>query len=343
MTTSRHMALDAFLDGAGWGDAEWVPLAGDASLRRYVRLRRDGARAVVMDAPPGSGEDVRPFVAIAEWLTARGLSAPDLLARDLDAGFLLLEDLGDDLLARHAGARPAEEGHLYAAAGALLADLQAPPPPHDLPNYNSQMPELAATVVDWYAPDARDRRDAIRARVAEAMDGILDGPPTLVHRDYHGENLLWLPDRSGPARIGLLDFQDAMMGPAEYDLASLVHDPRRDVSPMAVKAATEAYRSATGTPRDLLEARMAICTVQRSLRIIGRVFTRLCLHSGRTGYLRFIPPTWTALQRELRHPALADLRAELTPILPEPDARWLAEMRARAGTLRGRDHASTGA
>lgn len=334
----RPADLHAFLETAGWGGARRDPLAGDASLRRYERLNLSGRPAILMDAPPYTGEDTRPFIAIAAWLTERGFSAPEILARDTTNGFLLLEDLGDDLLAVHAAAHPQDEAALYAAAADLLAELHQHRPP-TLPVYPDQMAALTTTVFDWYAPEHRDRKDALQTAMQAAIDATLTGPRVLVHRDYHAENLLWLPERSGSARIGLLDFQDAMLGPAEYDLASLIHDPRRAVSPGAVEAATQAYLTATGADPDDTQARIAVCSVQRSLRIIGRVFTRLCLHSGRTSYLRFIPPTWVALQRELRHPALTEVRAVLDGLLPTPDADWIAATQARAGAFAGRDHA----
>lgn len=338
--TDRAPLLQTFLSQAGWAAADRTPLAGDASLRRYVRLSMNGARAIVMDAPPHTGEDTRPFIAIADWLTARGFSAPKIIARDPENGFLLLEDLGDDLLAVHAAHTPSQEATLYAAAARVLADLHTHTPP-DLPLYNDQMAALTTTVFDWYAPAHRNRKAELQVAMQRAIDATLTGPQVIVHRDYHAENLLWLPDRAGTARIGLLDFQDAMLGPAEYDLASLIHDPRRAVSPGAAEAATQAYLTATGADPDTTQARIAVCSAQRSLRIIGKVFTRLCLHSGRTSYLRFIPPTWVALQRELQHPALTEVRDLLTDLLPPPDAAWLADIKARAGTLQGHDHAGT--
>ena len=306
--TDRDPLIRDFLKATGWGIATRIPLAGDASLRRYERLVRGTDRAILMDAPPDSGEDTRPFIEIADWLAGHGLSSPRIIARDPDNGLLLLEDL-------HRHVPPAR------------------------PSYPAQMATLAATVFDWYAPEAQDRRDDLTAAMQRAIDTTLTGPEVLVHRDFHAENLIWLPERTGPARIGLLDFQDAMRGPAEYDLASLIHDPRRAVSPRAAQAATTAYLDATDIDPEILHARIAVCSVQRSLRIIGKVFTRLCLHSGRTSYLRFIPPTWVALQRELRHPALDEVRALLVDLLPEPDAAWLADTAARAGTLYGRHRA----
>lgn len=330
--------VDAFLDVAGWGGARRHPLPADASTRRYVRLARGSARAILMVAPPDTAEEVRRFLAIGGWLAARGFSAPAILAAAPDEGLLLLEDLGNRLLATEAAERPGDEAALYAAAGAFLAELHRHDAP-DLPAYPPLMANLSAMVVDWYAPASRDRRDEIEAAVQEVVDLLLSGRPVFVHRDFHAENLLWLPDRDGPARIGVLDYQDAMRGPAAYDLASLIHDPRRPVSAAAMAAATDAYIAATGTDRDALAAQIAAASVQRSLRILGRTFARLALQQGRTSYLRFIPPAWAALQRELRHPALAGLSRTLDGLLPEPDAAFLADLAGRAGSLRGHDHA----
>lgn len=336
--TDRTARRDHFLTTAGWAGATQTPLPGDASLRRYIRLHRDGQPAMLMDAPPDTGEDTRPFIAIADWLTERGFAAPKILARDPENGFLLLEDLGDDLLAEHARTTPSDEPTTYAAAAEVIAALHDHTPP-PLPSYLDQMAGLTTTVFDWFAPAHRDRKPDLQAAMQAAIDATLTGPQGFVHRDYHAENLLWLPGRAGLARVGLLDFQDAMLGPVEYDLASLIHDPRRAVSPLAAESALAAFLAATGANPDETRARIAVCSVQRSLRIIGRVFTRLCLHSGRTSYLRFIPPTWVALQRELQHPALAEVRAVLDGVLPKPDATWLAQTEAQAGTFAGRDHA----
>ena len=337
--TGRAARIDAFLADAGWNDAIREPLPGDASSRRYVRLRRRDATAILMDAPPGTGEDARPFLAIAAWLRGHGLSAPAIPAADVEAGLLLMEDLGPDLLAVHAAREPRAEPALYAAAARTLAAMQSHASPPGLDPYTEAMPELAATIVDWYAPGARDRRDAIREAMAEALSAMPAAAPVLVHRDYHAENLLWLPERDGPARIGLLDFQDAATGPAEYDLASLVDDPRRAVSSEARDAAVTDWLDATGADAEATAARLAVCSAQRSLRIAGRVFTRIALQSGRTGYLRYVPPAITALRRRLEHPALAGMRRVLDGALPEPDAAWRAAIEARAGTRAGQDRA----
>ncbi|WGH77459.1 aminoglycoside phosphotransferase family protein [Jannaschia ovalis] len=335
--SARDRQIDAFLADAGWGAARRVPLAGDASLRRYIRLHGPAGTAMLMDAPPGSGEDVRPFRDLATHLAGQGLSVPRIRAADVPAGLLLLEDLGDALFARHAAAHPGAEPELYAAAGALLGHLHAMPRPAGLPDYRPLMPDLAGLALDWYAPEARAQRPALVAAMAAALDAVA-GPPVFVHRDYHAENLIWLPERAGAARVGLLDFQDAMAGPAAYDLASLIHDPRRAVSPAARRAATEAFRDATGIAADRLDAQIAVTSAQRALRILG-VFARLCLRDGKTRYPEFIPATWQVLQDDLRHPVLAPLR-EICAALPAPDAARLDAIRARAGRLAGRSDAA---
>jgi aminoglycoside/choline kinase family phosphotransferase len=326
--TDRAEALEDFLLHAGWADAQRTPLAGDASRRSYLRLERDGARRIVMDAPASAGQDVRPFLAIGATLAARGLSVPRVEARDEAEGFLLLEDLGDDTYTRLLRRAPAEEPALYAAAAGALARLQADPPPADLSSYPASMPELAALSIDWYAPGGD--RAALVSAMAAALDHPAVAEPVLVHRDFHADNLIWLPGREGAARVGMLDFQDAMKGPREYDLASLIHDPRRPVSEAARRAALTVWGEATARDAETVAAGVAICSAQRCLRILG-VFARLCLRDGKPRYVDFIPATWTALQSDLRHPALAGLRAACAA-LPAPEAARLDMLRAGAGT-----------
>ncbi|WP_371155447.1 tRNA (adenosine(37)-N6)-threonylcarbamoyltransferase complex ATPase subunit type 1 TsaE [Jannaschia sp. 2305UL9-9] len=336
--TRRTDDQERFLDGAGWASANRIPLAGDASPRRYIRLT-DGARpAILMDAAPETGQDVRPFVRISGILADRGLSVPEILAADADRGFLLLEDLGDALFSHVARQDAAAEAMLYGAAGDVLGLLQSAPPPEDLPAYTPQMADLAGLAIDWYAPQSRTRRADLVAAMAAALEDPVMAPSVLTHRDFHADNLIWLPERSGAARVGLLDFQDAMAGPPEYDLASLIHDPRRVVSPTAQDAAMQAYLGATGRSPDDVSRGVAICSAQRSLRILG-VFARLCLRDGKSHYPDFIPRTWAALRRDLDHPALADLRRIVDATLPAPTPEGLETMRSRAGHLAGHEHA----
>jgi aminoglycoside/choline kinase family phosphotransferase len=334
--TDRAESIKTFLDDASWGTAERRRLAGDASARAYDRLTDgDGRRAVLMDAPPEKGEDVRPFVAIAQWLSDRGLSAPQILAADESLGLLLLEDLGDDLYARVCQHAPDRETPLYAAAIDLLADLHrhAPPPlgPYDSAQYRRE----AALATDWYlngatgAPD-----DALRADylgLVEAACTQLDhGNPVCVLRDYHAENLLWLPDRDGAARVGLLDFQDALAGHPAYDLVSLIEDARRDTSAELQAAMTGRYARLTGTDLAALDLAIATLGAQRNLKIVG-IFARLWLRDGKPAYLDLIPRVWRHLMRDLSHPALEGLANLVNRHIPPPEAPVLARLRAGRG------------
>lgn len=332
----RGAARAAFLHAAGWAGARAAPLAGDASLRRYERLRRGGEAAVLMDAPPGTGEDVRPFVAIAEHLASLGLSAPRLRHADPVRGFLLLEDLGDGLYARLLdAAQDGLEGVLYAAAVDLLAELHTHPPPAGLAAYGpAMMAERAALAWRWYrrgaAGEAGDAAGAERA-LRETLERLAPGAPVLVLRDFHAENLLWLPEREGTARVGLLDFQDALAGHRAYDLVSLLGDARRDVSPALREAMLARYLAATGLDPAPFRVAAAALGVQRNLRIIG-VFARLAMHVGRPRYLDLVPRVWAHLCRDLAHPALAPLRP-VVATLPEPTPGRLARLRDLCATV----------
>ena len=327
----RPAAIDRFLDRAGWGGAARRPLAGDASFRRYLRLERDGARAVLMDAPPPM-EDVRPFVRIAAMLRDLDLSAPAVLAADTDHGLLLLEDLGDDTYTRVIGAG-GDETALYGVAVDLLADLQARVAPavlDDLPAYDlARMLDEATVMVDWFLPSVTGapaepglRADYL-ARWHDVLAAAPLGPPTLVLRDYHVDNLMWLGDRQGIAACGLLDFQDAVAGPRAYDLVSLLEDARRDVAPTLAAAMRTRYleRARVDDPAAFGHA-YAVLGAQRNCRIVG-VFARLDRRDGKPHYLRHLPRVWRLIAEDLRHPALGPIREWLDRHVP-PSARGIA-------------------
>jgi aminoglycoside/choline kinase family phosphotransferase len=319
--SDREDALTGFLANAGWGRAERRHLAGDASDRRYERLRLGAVTAVLMDSPPGGVDDPAAFVAMAGHLRRLGLSAPDILAADLRQGFLVLEDLGDDLFARLLLAEPGREPALYLAATDCLLHLQASPALAGLPNLSAaDWAAAAGFALDWYAlaasgtrPDPTEFLD----RLTQAMIAWADGPRVLILRDFHAENLLWLPARAGLAQVGLLDFQLGQLGQPGYDLVSLLQDARRDVSPDTEATMTARFAAATGVDPEAFAAQYATLGAQRALRIIG-VFTRLCLKGGKPGYLRLLPRVWGHLQRNLKHAALADLRPVCDALLPPP-------------------------
>jgi N-acetylmuramate 1-kinase len=318
----RQAAIQAVLAQVGWNGAKRQHLAGDASDRRYERLRQGGETAVLMDNPPGGADDPAAFAAMAAHLRSLGLSAPKVLAADLDHGILLLEDLGDDLFARLLAADPAQEAPLYASAVDVLCHLQATAAPVGLPDLTAKhWAEAAALALEVYAPAATgghpDPSGFLEALVT-AIQAHADGPRVLILRDFHAENLLWLPDRKGLAKVGLLDFQLGQLGQPGYDLVSLLQDARRDVRPETEAAMISRFGAATGA-RDF-DAQYAVLGAQRALRILG-VFTRLCVTGGKPAYVRLIPRVWGQLQRNLAHPALADLAAICDKVLaaPTPD------------------------
>lgn len=326
---TRRAESERFLAQAGWGSAQRRFLAGDASDRSYDRLDRGDRTAVLMDAPPGKGDDPAAFLAIARHLSGLGLSAPAVLAEDLAHGFLLLEDLGDAIYARILTAQPNLEPALYAAAAGVLLHLQSAPPPEGLPDLSAQhWAEAAAFALDWYRLGITDEPCETAPFVTCLSDTLArhaDGPRALILRDFHAENLLWLPERQGLARVGLLDFQLAQMGQPAYDLVSLLQDARRDVSPETEAATCDLFRAATGQDEAQFSASYAALGAQRALRILG-IFARLCMVAGKPGYLRLIPRVWGQLQRNLAHPALAPLATICADLLPEPTPERLSRI-----------------
>ena len=309
----------AFLAASGWGGSRIDPLAGDASFRRYFRIAHDdGRRAVLMDAPPPH-EDPRPFVAVAEYLCSIGLSAPDILARDLDHGLLLLGDFGSDRLRERLDAAPDREAELYATATDVLLHLHAHPHMPGLPVHGiDQWLDEIALFTDWYCPAVGLEVDgeAFRSAWRQVLGGVADdglGPVTVL-RDYHAENVMLVDGRTGVSHFGLLDFQDALAGHPAYDLASVLEDARRDVSPQIERAMIDRYIKSRGDGA-VFEAAYWALAAQRNTRILG-VFVRLWKRDGKPGYRAFQPRMWGLLERDLAHPALAPVKAWFDAFVP---------------------------
>jgi len=320
LTDNREELCRRFLEQAGWGAAERRVLAADASFRRYDRLRRGGETAVLMDAPPPQ-ENAEIFHFLAECLLDIELSTPRPLALDAQAGFLLLEDFGDRTFTR-ALAEGADEAELYRLATDTLVALhqrwwvESP----KIPAYDeAKLLTEAALLVDWFLPAMTGRetpaavRDSYLAAWREVVPVMLPDPERVPHklvlRDYHVDNLMVIEGRQGVARCGLLDFQDALMGPVSYDLVSLLEDARRDVSPAVVTEMLERYHAGM---RNLIDrwafaASYAALGAQRNAKIIG-IFTRLSRRDNKHGYLRHIPRVWRLLEGDLEAPALAPVK-----------------------------------
>ena len=320
----------AFLAAHGWGGAEIRPLAGDASFRRYFRVHRGGQTAVLMDAPP-EHEDVRPFVAVAEWLHSVGLSAPEILARDVERGLLLLGDFGDFRLREFLDEDPSRECELYELATDVLIHLHRQPPMPGLPVHGlDQWLDELDLLTGWYCPavelavDVDGYRRAWR-EVLEPVSSDGLGPVTVL-RDYHAENLMLVEGRAGVSRFGLLDFQDALVGHPAYDLASVLEDARRDVPPQIERAMIDRYVGATGHSDEFERAYWALAA-QRNTRILG-VFTRLWKRDRKPRYKSFQPRMWGLLERDLAHPALAPVRSWFDANVPQAKraAAWIADL-----------------
>ena len=332
----RQARLAIMLATAGWDKAARKPLAGDASFRRYERLRRGRDSAVLMDASPPR-EDVRPFIAVAELLIGAGFSVPRVLAADVEAGFVLLEDLGDDTYTRLL-AGGGDEQALYLLATDVLIALQrrisrearAKLPPFD----DERMLREVQVPLDWYWPAVMEAPidDAQRERYLALWRSLLPLrhrlPTGLALFDFHIDNLLLLPGRAGVAACGLLDFQDAVEAPVGFDLMSLLDDARRDLSPALALRLRERYLAAFPQfDRADFALVFALLGAQRHARIIG-TFTRLCVRDGKPGYLAHLPRVWRQLEAALAHPALAPLKDWFDRHWP-PARRLVPELKAR--------------
>ncbi|EAP90364.1 hypothetical protein OA2633_11705 [Oceanicaulis alexandrii HTCC2633] len=355
-TDPRALARTQFIKTAGWGEAKVEPFPGDASTRAYFRLSRGHDSAILMDAPGASeapacpvdaseeertalgynavarlaGNNTTAFTALAGALTARGFSAPRIFEADLDQGFLIIEDLTDALFARLIPA-VAHEGALYATAvetlGAIYRSSFERQPTAFGKSWTVQdydalaLHAETALFTDWYAPwrgktlseaDKSDWRNAW----SQVLPHLEAHAPGLVLRDFHAENLIWLPQREHEAKVGLLDFQDALFGHPAYDLISLIEDARRDVASDLAKPLTDRFFNAAGlSDREAFDAAAAVLAAQRNAKILG-IFVRLAQRDGKPKYLDLLPRVERHFIRDLAHPALAPVKAAVMALTP---------------------------
>jgi aminoglycoside/choline kinase family phosphotransferase len=342
---TRAEQIQKFLSQAGMSDAQLQPLAGDASFRRYVRILHAGKYYMLMDAPPDK-EDVRPYITIAEYLCQAGYSAPEIIARDVTAGLLLLSDLGDDTFTRVLKKHPSaqQEQLFYEAAIDVLArwhhaDSQlASPQRLPLPSYDTALLlREVALFADWFLPQCVgvERARGLRDEYMALWEKILGNTPLatdqFVHRDYHADNLMWLLDRMGTARVGLLDFQDGVYGDAAYDVVSLLEDARRDVPPSLIEAMLARYVQRSGADSERFARAYAVLGAQRNSKIVG-IFARLAARDGKAHYLDYLPRVWGHLHHDLSHPALAELAVWVQQHVPQ-EARGVIRIHYDAQAL----------
>jgi hypothetical protein len=353
----RKQERAEFLNDAGWGAATARPLAGDASTRSYERLEMGGRRALLMNAPPKAetapcppeaspaerrrlgynalarlaGPNLNAFIAIAETLRRAGLSAPAIYAADAARGFAVIEDLGDDLFVRAIPAG-ADEETLYASAidALLLLRKAAPAAPksaqYTMLSYDrTALESEIALIPEWYWPHVKGEAATadVIADYAAAWAPVLDRltpPSTVLLRDYHAENLLWLPGRQGAARVGVIDFQDGLVGAPAYDLVSLLEDARRDVSPALADRMIARYCAGAARlgafDEDAFRRDFAILAAQRNAKILG-IFARLVRRDRKPRYLDFLPRVEAMFRRDLEDEALAPLRQFFARNFPE--------------------------
>jgi aminoglycoside/choline kinase family phosphotransferase len=303
--TSRTERIDAFLESSGWEGAARAPLAGDASFRRYERVKHAGKQGVLMDAPPPH-EDVRPFINAANTLLALGLTAPQILAQNCEEGFLLLEDLGDDLFSRVLRTTPDREDEFYSSAADVLVKLYEAGVPSDaqFPAYDEALlMRECMLLAEWFLPAVMPQKETLWQKL---LKQIPQEKRVLVLRDYHADNLLWLPQRDSVKAVGLLDFQDAVIGSPAYDVVSFLEDARRDVNSTTVEKVITHYLKATGQNAENFKTAYALLGAQRNCKIIG-IFVRLCVRDGKSNYLGYLPRVWGHLMNDLKHPMLSEL------------------------------------
>lgn len=353
-TIARLKALREFLDASGYMDATRKRMAGDASTRSYARLLRDDEIVILMNSPQRPdgaaiyngksysaavhlAENIRPFVAIDEGLRVVGISAPAIHHYDLDHGFLISEDFGSEGVIEGDPPRPIVER--YEVATDVLAvlhrrtlpeTLRLPDQTYTIPAFDTEALLIEIGLMpEWYLPDRNaplsdEKRAEFFAMWRELLKTPLAAPKTWIIRDYHSPNLIWLADREGMQRVGVIDFQDTVLGPKSYDVVSLLQDARIDVPENIELALLSRYIKARRTddasfdPAGFAEL-YAIMSAQRNTRLLG-TFARLNRRDGKPHYLRHQPRIWTYLQRSLAHPTLAHLRDWYLANVPPPQS-----------------------
>jgi aminoglycoside/choline kinase family phosphotransferase len=351
---ARLRTLREFLEASGYIGAGRKRMPGDASTRSYARLIRDDGGVILMNSPQRPdgaaiyngksysaavhlAENIKPFVAIDEGLRAAGISAPEIHHCDLDHGFLISEDFGSEGVIEGDPPRPIPER--YEAATDVLAVLHATTLPETLPlngqtytipvwNTDALLIEIGL-MAEWYLPDrnaplSEEKRAEFFAMWRELLKKPLAAPKTWVIRDYHSPNLIWLADRESMARVGVIDFQDTVLGPRAYDVVSLLQDARIDVPESLELTLLSRYIKARRKDDASFDAAgfaelYAIMSAQRNTRLLG-TFARLNRRDGKPHYLRHQPRIWTYLQRSLAHPSLAHLRDWYLANVPPPQA-----------------------
>ncbi len=321
--TDRASLIQYFVGKTVWKDWQQIPVPGDASARRYWRLT-DGTKTVIlMDDAPELGGSTIPFAEIAQLLNSHGLCAPHILAHDPENGLMIISDLGTQDVAAWLRQHPAQEDTLYRTSVDVLVKLHHIPPPDNMDRMTAQTgADMLAIVGEFYS---RADVTSLQREMLLALNAYAPVADTIALRDFHAENLIWRDAHEGLNRVGLLDFQDAFVAPAGYDLVSLLRDARRDVGPDTVEEMIVYFSEQIGAGPEF-RTQLACIAIQRNLRILG-IFGRLSLKMGKGRYLELIPRVWKDIQADLADPALKELRQVISDTVPEPTPTLLAGLK----------------
>ncbi len=340
MVRDRESLIVEFLNNNDLGNASRIKLASDASFRRYERISSGDRALMLMDAPPEK-EKPKEFIYIGNFLNESGFSAPQIYASDEKNGFILLEDIGDDSFSNVLSGKSDlsskfSELELYLAAMDVLIALRSAPIPDKIPAYSPDiLIRECKLLTDWYLPNLVENyaSDTAEQEYEDIWKELVNfkktGPDVVVLRDYHADNLMWLPQRPSVKNVGLLDFQDALIGSPLYDIISLLEDARRDVSAKTVESCIKHYLAASpGIDKEEFMAEYALLAAQRNCKIVG-IFARLAIRDGKERYLNYLPRVWGHLENDLKHPSLKKLKEWMDKEIPaqmrKPQALKLAK------------------
>lgn len=318
---NRPNLLSAFLEKNHIADYKIDKIAGDASFRHYFRTTlNDGRSFIIMDAPP-EHENIHPFCELAEFLTKNNFSAPKIFASDFENGFLLLEDFGDDSYRKVLEQNNNVEENLYEQAIDLLIRLYNITPPQDLPIYDQNLLlKEVMLFIDWYLPNilkkpASEKQVEQFKEIWSNLFSKLSAPQVLTLRDYHADNLMVLKNKSGACSVGLLDFQDAVIGVPAYDVVSLLTDARRDVSKNLQEKMLRYFLQKSNCNKQQFLLDYQILSLQRNIKIIG-IFSRLAVRDGKKQYLNFLPRVFGYVNSAPQNNQLREIKTFLLTFIP---------------------------
>ncbi|MEM6602410.1 MAG: phosphotransferase [Pseudomonadota bacterium] len=331
----RDAEREKFLKNAGYAHHDIARLKGDASKRIFSRLTKSGKSFILVDASPLLGEEPAAYAALTMYLLKNGLKCPQILAEDVYQGFFIVEDFGDNLFSQLLkNADKSTEEELYKAAIDVLVALQKSPI-EDVVSYEDFSHKLqlfnidrliaeARLFTDWYIPELTRRpvsyaaRDEFTAIFRGLLLPVVNEQKVVVLRDYHADNLMWFPDQKDIERVGLLDYQDAVIGNPAYDVVSLLQDARRPIASSLQKKMIDYYLSQSDllSKEDFMRC-YNILGAQRNIKILG-IFMRLFVVDKKSDYLAFLPTVWGYLEEDLAQPELKPLKDWFDRWLPLP-------------------------